>query len=235
MALKDELDAKVKEIAGTSWGDIPDGYAIPAPEDLTFGNDGRRLEACILYADLRASTKMVDANLDWRAAEYYKAYLHCAAKLIRDDSGEVQAYDGDRVMGVYLGEERADNAVRTALKLHYAVREIINPTFSRIYKESHWPLQHTVGIDTSRVLVAKIGVRDDRDLVWVGPAANYAAKLNSFPGLVSDFPTRITGEAYQLLKKPGSLIGPSGESIWEGPYWDLDPRRHYRCGWYREF
>src|SRR5574343_52102 len=57
-------------------------------------------------------------------------------------------------------------------KLSYAVREIINPEFSRVYTTSHRELRHTVGIDTSTVLVSKTGVRIDSDLVWVGPAAN---------------------------------------------------------------
>jgi len=38
-----------------------------------------------------------------------------------------------------------------------------------------------VGIDTSALFVARIGVRNDNDLVWVGRAANYAAKLTEIP------------------------------------------------------
>jgi class 3 adenylate cyclase len=237
MPLKDDLSQKVAEFASTSWGDIPNGHAIPAAEDLTFGNDGRRLEACILYADLRGSTRMVDAIPDSRAAEYYKAYLHCAGKLIRENGGEIQAYDGDRVMGVFLGAFRADNAVETALNLNYAVAQIINPTFLAQYTaDRHRPLEHTVGIDASTVLVAKTGVRVDSDLVWVGPAANYAAKLNSFEGLDADFPARITVEAFNLLRRPESRTSTStGALMWDGPYTDLDPRHHYRTAWKRDF
>ena len=87
MTLREELDEKVREFARDRWGEVPDGYAVPAPDDLTFGNTGRRLNACILYADIRGSTKMVDALTDTMAAEYYKAFLHCAAKVIKSVNG----------------------------------------------------------------------------------------------------------------------------------------------------
>jgi len=232
MTLKEELASKVQEFSQDRWGDIPDGYTVPTPDDLTFGNTGRRLSACILYADICGSTAMVDNLSDTSAAEYYKAYLHCAAKLIKKNNGEITAYDGDRVMAVFLGDAKEDSAVNAAMELSYAVREIINPEFSRVYTTSHRELRHTVGIDTSTVLVSKTGVRIDSDLVWVGPAANYAAKLNSFDGLDTNYPIRVTGEVYLKLSS-SCLLGGGGEEMWEGPYTNFDPRRHYRSRYYK--
>lgn len=227
MSFGEELGAKVREFVHARWGEIPDGYTIPAPEDLTFGNSGRRLSACILYADICRSTSMVDELLDTRAAEYYKAYLHCAAKVIKRNNGEITAYDGDRVMAAFLGESKEDHAVRAALELSFAVDEIINPTFSEMYTTTHRPLRHTVGIDASPVLVSKTGVRVDSDLVWVGSAANYAAKLNSFDGLDHAYPIRVTDEVFTALSR-SNLLGSAGQQMWEGPYSNFDPRKHYR-------
>lgn len=227
MTFKEDLAAKVQEFARESWGEVPNGYTAPLPEDLTFGNTGRRLNACLLYADICGSTAMVDALVDTLAAEYYKAYLHCAAKIIKRNGGEISAYDGDRVMAVFLGEAKEDAAVGSALQLSYAVDEIINPTFSSLYTTSHRQLRHTVGIDASTVLVSKTGVRVDSDLVWVGPAANYAAKLNSFDGLDSEYPIRITHEVFASLSRT-CLVGSANEPMWEGPYTNFHPRTHYR-------
>ena len=41
---------------------------------------------------------------------YTRHFLYCAARIIRDNGGEVVAYDGDRVMGVFLGDQQAQNA-----------------------------------------------------------------------------------------------------------------------------
>jgi class 3 adenylate cyclase len=234
MTFKEDLEKRVQQFAQESWGETPDGYVVPAPEDLSFGNTGRRLKACILYADIADSTKMVDALPDTMAAEYYKAFLHCSAKILKRNSGEIIAYDGDRVMAVFLGDKKEDGAVGAALEIGYAVDEIINPRFSALYTTSHRKLQHTIGIDTGRVLVSKTGVRVDSDLVWVGAAANYAAKLNSFSGLDKDFPIRITQEVFASLSE-ASLLDSAGESMWQGPYTNLDPRRHYRSRFRRSF
>ncbi len=232
MTLKEDLSNKVREYAKEPWDEIPDGYVVPAPEDLTFGNTGRRLSACILYADICGSTAMVDSLSDTQAAEYYKAYLHCAAKLIKRNGGEITAYDGDRVMAVFLGDAKEDRAVNAAMELSYAVSKIINPEFSTVYATLHRDLRHTVGIDASTVLASKTGVRIDSDLVWVGPAANYAAKLNSFDGLDTSYPIRVTEEVYKALST-NCLIGSGGELMWEGPYSNFDPRRHYRSRHYQ--
>ncbi len=229
MALKQELTDKVTEFARTSWGDIPNGYVVPEPEALTFGNTGIRIDACVLYADIRSSTEMVDGLFDWRAAEYYKAFLHCSAKILKNNEGTITAYDGDRVMAIFVGNEQAYRSVHAAFQINYAVKQIINPVFARVYEERHRVIQHTVGIDSGRLLAAKAGVRDDRDLVWVGPAANYAAKLNSFDGLDGDFPTRISAAVYANVNdKFFRLHG--DKPVWDGPYWDLNKIGHYRSG-----
>ena len=54
------------------------------------------------------------------AAEVYKAFLRCAARIIRAEGGAITAYDGDRVMAVFVGEGKNTAAVRCALKVHWA-------------------------------------------------------------------------------------------------------------------
>ena len=233
MALFDDMLAKVTEFATTAWGNIPNARVVPEPPDLTHGNTGERMELCILYADIHRSTEMVDTLPDTVAAEYYKAFLHCAAVLIRRNGGNIQAYDGDRIMAVFTGSDQAKNAVHAAFEIHYAVLTLINPIFAVAKPDVHRIIRHTVGIDTGAVLIAKTGVPIDRDLVWVGPAANYAAKLNSFNGLDIDFPTRITSEVY--LKLDDHLKIQGDNLMWNGPYNDLGQRMHFRSNYWLKF
>jgi len=232
MGIKDDLSAKITELATGQWSDIPNAYVLPTIEDLTFGNSGEHLNVTVLYADLTASTKMVDELPDTQAAEYYKAFLHSASQLIKRNNGEIQAYDGDRVMALYVGESQADDAVATALELHYAVSKILNPSFELVYKTSHRDLKFTVGIDTGRILAIKVGVRAVGDLAWIGGAANYAAKLNSFEGLDHKYPIRMTQQTMAKLTV-ASTRGNDGSNIWEGPYNNLKARTHYRTNYYR--
>src|ERR1035437_2802310 len=97
MALNDDLDKEVAAIFKAAW-DTRDGTLVPADDSLRLGNDGVELDATVLYADLADSTKLVAGHIASFAAEVYKTFLHCAAKIIRQEGGTITAYDGDRIM-----------------------------------------------------------------------------------------------------------------------------------------
>lgn len=231
MTMKEDLTAKVQSLVNTPWNDIPNATVVPDPEDLTYGNTGEHLDATILYADIAGSTTLVDTVDEKLAAEYYSAFLHCASKLISKHGGIIQAYDGDRVMAVYVGESQADDAVGTALELHHVVDEIINPAFQAQYGEKHKQLKFTVGIDSGKCLAIKVGTRGVGEVAWIGAAANYAAKLNSFDGLDHDYPTRVTAETFAKLAQKSLYAG--NTLMWQGPYMNVGKRSHYRSSYLR--
>src|SRR5688572_5640400 len=146
MGFLEDLTRRVARFAVEDWGHIPSARVPPGPEDLSFENSGERLEVCVLYADLHRSTEMVDQLPDTLAAAYYKAFLHCAARIIKRNDGTIQAYDGDRVMAIYVGDDMAHRAVKSALELHWAVLNVVNPSFATAKPLQHRLLQHTVGI-----------------------------------------------------------------------------------------
>ena len=97
---------------------------------MKLGNDAVKLDATVLYADLADSTGLVKDFTWWFAAEVYKAYLICSCHIIRQNGGVITAFDGDRVMAVYIGDGRDAAAARTGLQINYAVSNIINPKIS---------------------------------------------------------------------------------------------------------
>ena len=82
MGFGDDLKKEVTDILRTKWT-YRDGKKVPEASDVKLGNDAVTLEGTVLYADLSGSTAMVDGYKDWFAAEIYKAYLVCAAKIVR--------------------------------------------------------------------------------------------------------------------------------------------------------
>ena len=167
MGLSADLEAQVKKIFKDKWT-TRDGQKVPEAEDLKLANDAVRLDATVLYADLSGSTQLVDDFTDWFAAEVYKSYLHCSAKIIRSAGGSITSYDGDRIMGVFIGDAKNSSAARAGLKINYMVKHIINPTIKAKYPKTPYEARQTVGIDTSKVFVARTGIRGSNDLVWVG-------------------------------------------------------------------
>jgi class 3 adenylate cyclase len=213
MGLAEDLSSAVIQTFKTRWT-VRSSGGVPTPEELEMGNDAAWVDAAVLFADLSDSTALVDKHPPEFAAQVYKVYLHCAAKIIRQARGEVTAYDGDRIMGVFVGPSKEGRAVRSALQINHACVEIITPALSSLHPDSRYTLAHTVGVDTSRLFVAREGVRGANDLVWVGRAANYAAKLAALP---PDFQTWITSDVYDRISD--ELRMHRGESIWERRSW----------------
>lgn len=228
MGISEDLESKVQEIFRSSWKDR-DGQKVPEPEDLTLGNEAVKLEGTVLYADLAESTYLVDHGSKEFAAEVYKTYLHCASTLIRNAGGVITAYDGDRVMGVFIGGSKNTSAVKCALNINYAVTKIINPAIKNQYAGSTYEVRHAVGIDTSNLYVARTGVRGSNDLVWVGRSANYAAKLCSLRE--GGYASWITEQIYNNMNDEAKY-GPNNVNMWEWRNWSAYNVTVYRSSWY---
>ncbi len=195
MGLKEDLEAAVRKMFKDPWTER-DGEVVPEPDDLKLGNDAVHLNATVLYADISGSTTLVDSCKWHFASEAYKTYLACAARIIKDQGGVITAYDGDRVMGVFIGKSKNTSAVKSAFKINGAVWDIIKPVMKAQYPETNYSLKHVIGVDTSKLSVSRIGVRNDNDLVWVGRAANYAAKLSA---LNDEFTIYITHSVHDNM------------------------------------
>jgi len=225
MSLDAELKSEVAAIFKATWSER-DGRVVPSDTDVTLANDCVKLDGVVLYADLHDSTGLVDQQVPHFAAEIYKTFLRCAAKIISSEGGELTAYDGDRIMAVYLGGQKNTSAARSALKLNYAKTVIINPAIETQYGTGKYVMKHVVGVDSSELHVAKTGIRGANDLVWVGRAANHAAKLCALP---ADYPSYITEPVYNML--PASVKVTDGKSMWEKVTWTSQNRTIYRSTW----
>lgn len=221
MALLDELRADVSDTftGSKNWSE-QDATVVPTVADLTLSSNHAKhfKSATVLYADLDGSTDMVDNYKWWFSAQVYKAYLRCAGKIIRNEGGVITAYDGDRIMAVFIGVMKNTSAVRAALKINYAVNFIIQPIINAKHPNDAFKLNQVVGIDTSELRAARIGVHRDNDLVWVGRAANYAAKLCND----ASKSTWITSPVFDLMST--EVTTHMGTPMWESKMWAAKPR-----------
>lgn len=228
MALADDLKEYVESTFKSKW-ETRDGKVVPAPKDIALKNEAVAFEAAtVLYADLSGSTSMVQSKKWEFASGIYKTFLYCAARLINSNDGNITAYDGDRVMGVFIGADQCKNAARCALKINGAVKDIIMPSIQLGWK-TDFVLDHVVGVDTSKIHVTRTGVRGDNDLVWVGRAANYAAKLTE---LSEGYQSWITKDVYDKLSDAEKFGGKENKAMWESRTWKaMNDMSIYRSNW----
>lgn len=227
-----EILNNVRKIFATKW-ETREGRKVPDTDDIQLaGNDAVEIDGTVLYADMADSTGLVDGYKPWFAAGIYKAYLIASCRIIRDKGGEITAFDGDRVMAVFIGTAKNSSATKAALHINYMVREI-NKTIKLSYPKTSYSLVHCVGIDTSKLLVARTGIRNSNDLVWVGRAANYAAKLSAInePG----FTLYITESVYKKLNEQSKYGGSPRKDMWEKRAWKERGITIYRSNYWWSF
>jgi adenylate cyclase len=207
---EDVRDA-VDEIVNTTWS-IRDGRVVPTTEQIALTNGAVRLKAAYLFADL-ADSSVAAQRLDPRiTGKIIRSYLDAASRIIKRFGGEIRSFDGDRVMGIFIGADKDANAVKTALGIHWAVRDVLAPSFQERWSKlsKTYKLEHGVGIASGEVLIVRGGVRRRNDLVSIGPAANVAAKLSGLRGFPSAY---ITRAVYDELKRSETHTR-KGEAMW---------------------
>ncbi|MBP0631981.1 adenylate/guanylate cyclase domain-containing protein [Cupriavidus sp. AcVe19-1a] len=230
MSISEQLTQEINEILEAKWTTV-DAHDVPEAEKVALGNQAKKIEATVLYADLADSTDLVDGYKDWFAAEVYKTYLNLACRLIRANGGEITAFDGDRVMAVFTGSNKNSSATKTGLQINYAVRNILNPALKTKYPSTAYQVEQAVGIDTGSLFIAKTGIRGSNDLVWVGRAANYAAKLCSLRE--DGYATYITEDVYKKLNESSKYGGDTDKKdMWEKHMWSDMGIAVYRSNWW---
>ncbi len=235
MGLKDDVAAAVDGILSQEW-DIRDGTVVPTTESVALSGGAVRLEAAMVYADLADSTEL-SMQYDRRvAAKVLKSYLAVASRIITSLGGDIRSFDGDRVMGVFLGDYKNSTAAKCALKINWAFLKIIKPKLEAKYSSlanGSYKLLQCVGIDTSEVLVVRAGIRNNNDLIWVGRAPNVAAKLSGLRE--SPYHSFITKAVYGKLNKEAK-ISSTGQDMWEARKWSgvSGVEDVYRSNWMME-
>lgn len=230
MSFASDTEAEVKRIFNENWTTTKATVVPEAPSIALEKNEAKEIEwGTVLYADLSGSTNMVQSQKQHFAAEVYRAFLYSAAQIIRNEGGVVTAYDGDRVMAVFLTKAPNTDAARCALKINMAVTTVINPAIAAQYEAGQYTVRQVVGIDRSPLFVARTGVRGGNDLVWVGRAANYAAKLTE---LSTEYPTYITGEVFDELHDSAKYGGTENKLMWTQLRWtQMGNMRVYGSAW----
>jgi class 3 adenylate cyclase len=207
------LQDRVDTLFGTTF-DVRDGTVVPTTDDVTLKDGAVKIDATFLYADLAGSAKLSDACPWSTTAKIIRAFLDCSTRLIRKHGGEIRSFDGDRVMGVFIGNSKNSSAALCGREIHWAVRKIIDPKaqaqFASI-RNNGIEIRHCSGIDTGEVRAVRSGVRNHNDLIWIGKAASFSAKLSDVRDTGNH--TYISSRVYSRLNEAAKNDG-DGNNAW---------------------
>jgi adenylate cyclase len=209
---EDILREHVDTILGTSFSER-DGRVVPTTDDVALKDGAVKIDATFLYADLAGSATLAD-KCPWdTTAKVIRAFLDISTRLIRVHGGEIRSFDGDRVMGVFIGDIKNTSACRCGREIHWAVRKILQERATAKFasiRNNKIVISHCVGIDSGEVRAVRSGIRNHNDLIWIGKAASFSAKLSD----VRDAPycTYISSRVYNKLGPTEKKNG--DDNIW---------------------
>nr|WP_315382408.1 adenylate/guanylate cyclase domain-containing protein [uncultured Sphingomonas sp.] len=192
-----------------------DGRVVPSTNDVVLKDGAVKIEAAFLYADLAGSAKLSEACPWSTTAKIIRAFLDCSTRLILKHGGKIRSFDGDRVMGVFTGGGKNSSASICGREIHWAVRRIIHPAAYDQFKsvrDNGIEIRHGVGIDVGDIRAVRSGVREHNDLIWIGRAASFAAKLSDLRD--TGFHTHISSRVYKALNDDAKKDS-DGVSRWE--------------------
>lgn len=230
MGITAELESGVDTILSQTWN-VREGQVVPESDDVALAGGAVEIDVAILYADMANSTDLV-SDFDARtAARLMKSFLYCGSKIIRANGGAIRSFDGDRVMGIFIGDNKNSSAAKTALQINSAVLDIIRPRVEIKYPTlaaNGFIVRHASGVDRSKVLAVRAGMRGANDLIWIGRAAAVAAKLSSIRS--GNYASFITHDVYSRLDA-ASKTGSNGDPMWEAMPGTKHGLTIYRSGW----
>lgn len=211
-AFSQEVETKVQEVIDSAWS-IRAGQTVPKTEDVVLRNGAVKVEATYLYADLANSSIAAQRLTKEATGKIIRSYLNAASRIIGHFNGHIRSFDGDRVMGIFMGGSKNTSATKAGLGINWAVHEVLRPRLNAKWNdlESLYRVDNGVGIATGEAFIVRGGVRDNNDLVSIGDAPNVAAKLSS---LRIGPDVYVTEAVYDMLHE-SIKTSPEGRRMWE--------------------
>ena len=203
MTLKEDILTKAKEIRDTNFvKNFTNAVPTISNSKLTFGCTGLTFPATVLYIDMRGSTKVLNLHQRRVVAKIHMTYYHAIVKVAKADGGEIRSFNGDSLLVFFYGttNDVARKAVRSAMKMKYAITDIINETL-----KDYTDIDFGIGIDCGDVLATKVGLGgtdETKDLIWIGNAVNRSTKISDECKL--PYSIGISNAVYEKLD--GSLL-----------------------------
>jgi adenylate cyclase len=144
--------------------------------------DGRVIDCCLWFSDLRRSTTMAtELEIDSYFATINE-YFDCAAGAVLDHGGEVLKLIGDAVMAISPFEQTtrppADMCNAAVMTARDALARLAQTNKSRL-EQGMAALEFGVGLHAGKVMYGNVGTERRLDLTVTGSAANEVERLES--------------------------------------------------------
>ena len=140
---------------------------------------GQEREIAVLFADLRAFTKLSEKKLPFDVVFLLNRYFSAMGQAVVDAGGHLDKFIGDGVMALFGVTSDRDRGCREAISAARAMGENLaelNQSFANDLEEE---LRIGIGIHAGPAIVGEMGFGDTINLTAVGDTVNTASRLET--------------------------------------------------------
>jgi adenylate cyclase len=175
-----------------------DGFAKPAHVQ------GQEREIAILFADLRAFTRMAERKLPYDVVFLLNRYFAAMGAAVERAGGRVDKFIGDGVMALFGVDSDAATGCRRALNAARAMAEQLDELNRALAHDLDQPLRIGIGVHAGPAIVGEMGYASATTVTAIGDAVNTASRLES---LTKDFSCQLIVSEEVAVRAGADLAG----------------------------
>ena len=141
--------------------------------------NGQEREIAILFADLRAFTKMSEKRLPYDVVFLLNRYFSEMGQAVERAGGRVDKFIGDGVMALFGVDSGPEKGCREALAGARAMAENLAALNAALAHDLDTPLRIGIGIHMGNAIVGEMGYARATSVTAIGDAVNTASRLES--------------------------------------------------------
>ena len=140
---------------------------------------GIEREIAVLFADLRAFTRMAEGRLPYDVVFVLNQYFKAMGAAIESEGGRVDKFIGDGIMALFGIERGPEEACRQALAGVRAMALALDRLNRDLADELRAPLRIAIGLQVGPVILGEMGYRRATSLTAIGDTVNVASRLEA--------------------------------------------------------
>jgi len=140
---------------------------------------GREEEIAVMFADLRAFTRLVEHQLPYDVVFLLNRYFRAMGTAIEAAGGQLDKFIGDGVMALFGVGGRPEEGCRQALAAARAMSENLQALNQTLAHDVGEPLRMGIGLHVGPAIVGEMGHGRATSVTAVGDTVNTASRLEA--------------------------------------------------------
>ena len=164
---------------------------------------GIEREVAVLFADLRAFTRLSEGRLPYDVVFVLNQYFRATGEAIEAQGGRVDKFIGDGIMALFGVDQDPQAACRQALAAARAMAFALEQLNQELAHDLPAPLRIGIGLHVGPAILGDMGYGRASSLTAVGDTVNVAARLET---LAKEFEVQLVAST-RLAERAGIELG----------------------------